>query len=120
MSAPLFTTGPWKNGLDDIDCVWSPEAGEGNVICLPPDERLVASFERWRANANLISSAPDLFEAVIELTDAMLRYEMDVDADAPAAHREMMRKAYAALAKARGEANSGQDIAPLSEEGVRP
>lgn len=66
-----------------------------NVIC----EVLTHSGD----DAKLLAAAPDLYEAVEELTAAMKRYEMDVCEVAPIAHRKMMHKAEKALAKARGE-----------------
>lgn len=96
-----FTPGPWQwVGDDEIEQVEHPFTSVAEVVRVPKDH----DRAQQDANARLIAAAPELYEAVSELTDAMHRYEMDVDADAPAEHREMMRKAHAALAKARGEA----------------
>lgn len=55
------TSGPWQNGIDDLDGVVSvaPVAtvGDGNVVCLPPAWGMTASRERWLANAALIVEA---------------------------------------------------------------
>lgn len=58
------------------------------------------------AAANLFCAAPDLFEACVALTAAMRRYEVEVDADAPQAHRDMMDAADAAISKALGAPNA--------------
>lgn len=57
------------------------------------------------ANAHLIAAAPELLEALTEMTAAMRRYECDAGDDAPPEHRRMMRKACRALAKATGVIN---------------
>ena len=59
--AETFVPGPWT--------VWdggvvAREAGEGNVICLQPENPMKASLENWPANARLIAAAPDLYEAL--------------------------------------------------------
>lgn len=41
---------------------------------------------------------PESTALLREMRDAMVRYEMDVDSDAPTAHREMMRRVHAFLA----------------------
>jgi hypothetical protein len=53
--ADCATPGPWANGFDDLDCVWSREpSNDGNVVCLPPESMMELSVERWPANADLI------------------------------------------------------------------
>ncbi|HEM8300846.1 TPA: hypothetical protein U2M43_001076 [Providencia stuartii] len=56
-----------------------------------------------QANKNLIAAAPELLESLRELVSAMEKYEMDVDEIAPVKHREIMKKARAAIAKALGQ-----------------
>lgn len=51
-------------------------------------------------NARKIAAAPELAEALRMVVAAMVDYEMEAETEAPASHREMMRKARAALAKA--------------------
>lgn len=53
-----------------------------------------------QAVSRLAHSQPaseELLELLREMFDAMVRYEMDVDADAPAAHRDLMERVLAAL-----------------------
>lgn len=57
----------------------------------------------------------DLHTSLVEVVAAMRRYEMDVDADAPAAHREMMRKADAAIEAHRLAAAPKAPAAPSTE-----
>lgn len=57
----------------------------------------------------------DLHTSLVEVVAAMRRYEMDVDADAPAAHREMMRKADAAIEAHRLAAAPKAPAAPSAE-----
>ena len=44
-----------------------------------------------------------LREALQELVDAMHRYEADAEGEQPASHRNIMRRAHAALAGGKGE-----------------
>lgn len=95
-----LTPKPWKYGTRRDGSKWlslgDPTRGQHR------QGDLVATKE----DADLICAAPDLYEAVIELIDAMVRYEADVDADAavPSQHYRMMEKARAAIAKAEGGA----------------
>ncbi|MDR6431027.1 hypothetical protein [Brucella pseudogrignonensis] len=104
MADTKFTPGPWS--FEVIRHIWklgmNAAIAEGYV---PTDQAVNDTINGVSdANAHLIAAAPELYEAVEELTAAMKKYGMDVDGDAPAAHREMMHKAESALAKARGEA----------------
>lgn len=82
---------------------WDLRAGGAYIRVVGGEHRTtIADGIANEANANLIAASPDLYDALGEVIAAMRKYEMDVDAEAPAAHREMMRKAYAALAKAEG------------------
>ncbi len=51
------------------------------------------------ANARLIQAAPELLASLRELLAAMEDYQMDVDDTPPFTHRQMMARAYAALAR---------------------
>lgn len=81
----MHTPGPWSVGGKPSLKIWSGyKPGHGDVIA-----------EVWRSgevNANLIASAPELFEALSALIDDF------GDANGP-----LIDKAKAALAKARGE-----------------
>ena len=65
---------------------------QGNVICMAPTRELIESNLNWKANAQLISASPDLFEALLNI-------END-DNRIPATIWEMRNKA---LNKALGE-----------------
>lgn len=73
---------------DDFDCAEELEARKETL-----------------ANAHLIAAAPELYEALVQMLEAMVLYEMDVagEGDVPQRHRDLMRRTRAALAKARGE-----------------
>ena len=86
-----FTKGKWI--VDKIyGHVFSNARIEGNVICEKPDSICRKSCDMWEANAKLISAAPDLLEALINI-------END-DNRIPATIWEMRNKA---LNKALGE-----------------
>lgn len=107
MSEVKFTRGPWKVGkyLGQGGWVVHMDVGDkgrgsdivSGVSGLDNTERL--------ANAHLIAAAPDLYAALKQMIEAMVRYEMDIagEGDAPQRHRDLMRKARSALKKARGE-----------------
>jgi hypothetical protein len=55
------------------------------------------------ADAHLVKAAPDLLRACQNLVDAMERYQMGSEGEAPISHRNMMRDAYAAIDRANGK-----------------
>jgi hypothetical protein len=86
-----FTRGEWT--LDFTGRFINTKAKiQGNVICIAPSRELIESNLKWKENAQLISAAPDLFEALINI-------END-DNKIPATIWEMRNKA---LNKALGE-----------------
>lgn len=109
------TPGPWEF---DNEWVFStnPEAGKGDLVCLSPaQDGWEASQKRWADNAPLLAAAPDLLDALIELCSCPSSID---EATIPAAGIETapeqvvavvsvsvarLRKARAAIAKARGE-----------------
>lgn len=86
-----FTEGEWIVDFDG-NHVYTQKNIEGNIICESPDRSWIESYKNWEANARLISAAPDLFEALINI-------END-DNRIPATIWEMRNKA---LNKALGE-----------------
>lgn len=60
-----FTKGDWF--IDSSTDICTKENIIGNVICLAPDICCEESLENWPANARLISAAPDMFNALVEL-----------------------------------------------------
>ena len=61
-----FTKGEWI--LDFTGkIIHTNEKIQGNVICLAPNRGLIESNLKWEANAQLISAAPDLFEALLNI-----------------------------------------------------
>jgi len=86
-----FTRGEWT--LDFTGRIIHTKSKiQGNVICLAPSRELIESNLKWKANAQLISAAPDLFEALINIEN--------YDNRIPANIWEMRNKA---LNKALGE-----------------
>ena len=56
--AEAATPGPWQNGIDDLEGIVSlAPTDDGNVVCLPPDDRMELSFAKWPANAAFIAAA---------------------------------------------------------------
>ena len=86
-----FTKGEWILDFTE-QIIHTKEKIQGDVICLAPDSGLIESSLKWKANARLISAAPDLFDALINI-------END-DNRIPATIWEMRNKA---LNKALGE-----------------
>lgn len=88
-----FTKGPWvamENG-------WV-EAGGGHPVCMINDSGLSGStFKEDIPNAHLIAAAPDLYEALVDMVDAVEYLMNDGEGN-----KETLA-ALAALAKARGE-----------------
>ena len=117
-----FTKGPWT-----LSETWRPPIGrgphknvnsEGNIFwgysisgCnengahILPTLAAVHNFpEQMEANAHLIASSPDLYEALEEVVEnyAVLVRELNVD-EFTKSDREIIERGRAALSKARGE-----------------
>ena len=61
-----FTEGEWIVDFTG-KYVHTKKDIEGNVICANPHKSCIESNKNWDANARLISAAPDLFEALINI-----------------------------------------------------
>lgn len=84
-TAEDFDSDVWWLG----DKVLRDESGEDVVWCYSED-------------ADLLTAAPEMLEALKEMRAAMKDYEMDVDEPAPYKHRDMMQRTDAVIAKAEG------------------
>ncbi|QEH97325.1 hypothetical protein [Gluconobacter thailandicus] len=93
MSEAKFTKGPWRPEFKNIGYV---QAENGAVIA--KCQRLT-SLCNLQANAHLIATAPELYEALNACLDLILSQEMQDGFESQQGHM-----ARAALAKARGEA----------------
>lgn len=92
------TPGPWMNGFDNLEGVFSLGATDsGNVVCLPPIELMELSYERWPANARLIAAAPDLLGALRKIDAQVSHGHLG---DWSIALGEIRKIARAAIAKA--------------------
>ena len=69
----------------------------------PIVERMGGSFETQKANANLIASAPDLYEALKEILEGKGRYSMNRLTHAENTIEDMKELAKQAIAKAVGK-----------------
>lgn len=102
MSDDMFTPGPWiaKKGAGWF--VSRPNARIALAVGMRPDTSLVTGENdhesESRANANLIASAPDLYEALKSCLNFMENTESELGFNLESADQ-----ARAALAKARGE-----------------
>jgi hypothetical protein len=100
MTAPLFTPGPWffrtypdtLPSADDFHLIQGLEGDEGGSIL--EGALVLASDKANKANAHLIAAAPELYDALERLLEALPDTGCDDEIIAAAA----------ALAKARGEA----------------
>ncbi|EOV8087924.1 hypothetical protein ACOMXT_001735 [Providencia rettgeri] len=90
---------PWNYNGNVCGAVEPPT--DGLIACVYPMH--YENAEEMKANAHLISAAPELLESLRELVSAMERYEIDVGESAPVKHKEMMNKAKASIAKALGQ-----------------
>lgn len=96
MTEPKFTPGPWSIGTP-------PPNGEqtiGTVVGLMVAVATtgVGMAEETKANAHLIASAPELYEALHRLVYSPYR-------EGTPSHKKLEDDGKAALAKARGESN---------------
>ena len=101
-----FTKGPWTLlELSHPGRVYQDYAVNGQ----PDGCYLVATVSNWngadqnKANAHLIAAAPDLYEALEELEGLVSLAEWKDEDGYPFMH-QAARRAWEALAKARGEA----------------
>ena len=91
-----FTPGPWRPGFKNIGYV---QAENGAVIA--KCQRLT-SLCNLQANARLMASAPELYEALdMAVKDLIIAASMLPDIDL--ALLETAKRAHSVLAKARGE-----------------
>jgi len=91
------TEGPWDYVSAEHTAGWGVCVGDGNDLIL----RMVGRKPKAekQANARLIAAAPDLLDALRELTIAAEAAGWDVDAD----NAPILKAARAALAKATGD-----------------
>ena len=106
MTETKFAPGPWvtgerTNGYRKIDTYGSqhadPHYGLAKVVVEIDGE----PYKRGEANAALIAAAPDLYEALADIMGNEKFHTMI--GGNPIAVEALMTRAYAALAKARGE-----------------
>ena len=108
------TPGPWIHVVNDPvygstgDCyVWTSKGPGYGVLA----DTSRGPFARREANARLISAAPDLYEALQDLLEARVHLDAEGYTEVKYADtesgKEAVKKAYAALAKARGEVANG-------------
>lgn len=103
-----WTKGPWivgKSQDNDIHCV-DAKNDKGHTIELCEvwgTERDTQETKESMANARLMASAPDLYEALAELDEAYCRAGGDLTRAERMEDRQRLIAARAALAKARGE-----------------
>jgi hypothetical protein len=112
MSAP-FTPGPWDVFDDDSYMVFANVGDVATVVADadPVNQRTPQSAEECMANACLIASAPELYEALRDAANTLqnLATRVTDHGSSPelrakqAALQEQADRAFAALAKARGE-----------------
>ena len=91
-----FTPGPWKV----LDHTKEPPTQE--ILCIAETgfalecEPFESISDVDRANANIMAAAPDLLEALEEIVEDYDEYPMGF-------YRDVIEKAQAAIAKARGQ-----------------
>lgn len=110
MSAPAFTPGPWEIVLpvDNRDCDVEIRAPGGTIaeVCAPfrsPDDGGLAAYDaEAKANANLMATAPKLYEACEALLSEWDRLTQYGSPMAKAAN-ERVAFARRVMAEARGE-----------------
>lgn len=104
--APQHTPGPWdcsSNPSNTCEVIRSPVRPAAKIAEVHSyDGRLPNKGER-KANAHLIAAAPDMFEALQHLAELYAEVALDVLGLADVEIADHLRKADAALARARGE-----------------
>jgi len=108
VSVPAFTPGPWTTDYcDSVHQQYEIVSPKGYTVAtvLPTSEKGTLSDARDndKADAHLIASAPDLYEALVEYVSAFGQALEAHNIPFGAAQRHSDRKARAALRKARGE-----------------
>ena len=106
MSEQKFTPGPWHLRMSDNatphiehgDCLLDEVGNLQNRICVMPAE-IMQSYNSL-ANTRLIAAAPDLIEALQDAEKWLVLLEAD---KISLRGIEVIQKARAAIAKARGE-----------------
>lgn len=70
MSEFKGTKGNWRADKRDVfsDNLINSEFIEGNIICYAPEDSKI-SIQYWSANAKLISCAPEMLEALKNITN---------------------------------------------------
>lgn len=97
---PKHTPGPWviENGYDgEGQCIVSTDTEYGDCVCIT--KSLDQDFEGNEANARLIAAAPEMLEALETLSRQLVRLGTGVQAHL----QDELKRAQAALSKARGE-----------------
>jgi hypothetical protein len=89
VSAPAFTPGPWREGIDGNNRVYGPDASGEHT-------GLIAVVYKGRANIRLIAAAPELYEALRRYREWAAHFDANVPQD-------LCDTTAIALAKARGE-----------------
>lgn len=94
-----FTKGPWSQKESyDIE-IWSDNELVCNIPTWDPDNTGYNVCNEVAANANLIAAAPDMLEALEELT-AMVERQPDFNDDGDGL---MLSRCHKAIKKAKGE-----------------
>lgn len=95
-AVPQHTPGPWKSFNITFDPRCGSIRGEGGeAVALMPNWLDSDPMDELRANAHLIAAAPDMYAALAEYVEIIDRVHLPDD--------DNVRKARAALRKARGE-----------------
>ena len=101
MTKTKFTRGPWEiflTGDERAIYIGTDLFGENSSVAATVDVDIYGKESENLANANLISAAPELYEALDDLTEIANRGSV------PDYVRDAINTAKRALAKARGEA----------------
>ncbi|MBS1035025.1 hypothetical protein [Gluconobacter cerinus] len=107
MSEAKFTKGPWhchrNTSFWEFGCDERGQLGDVCASAFTPEGRAPDAEETMEANAHLIASAPELYEA-LRMAAKDLNTAAHFLPDTGLALLETVKQAHAALAKARGEA----------------